>query len=251
MPDWDLPPAEFDHVATMDAADVVLLVGNRATVETFPTRWHDKIRLVNYGVDPALWARPVASERRREFVYAATTCGLRKGFLDVLDVWSGIGAEEATLHVVGRLEPPYDRLLEAANTGSIVAHGWVDSDSDDYLALLRSCRFAYIPTWVEGQMGTLLETVQAGCVPITTRASGLDDAVLAEAVVVEPRDPVGQRAAIDAVLGWSDAQYRERQAAIASAARQHHNWDVFDRQVSEALRGALDGNDDPSARRRG
>jgi glycosyltransferase involved in cell wall biosynthesis len=231
----------------MDAADVVLLVGNRATVDTFPERWHHKIRLANYGVDPALWARPAARasedaptrRRERDFVYVATTCGLRKGFLDVLDVWSGIEPGEATLHVVGRLEPPYDRLLAAANTGSIVAHGWVDSDSDEYLALLRSCRFAYIPTWVEGQMGTLLEAVQAGCVPITTRASGLDDRVLAEAVVVEPRDPAGQRAAIDAVLRWSDAERHARQAAVARAAERHHHWDGFGQQVDAAVRAAL------------
>jgi glycosyltransferase involved in cell wall biosynthesis len=249
MPDWDLPPADFDHHATMDAADVVLLVGNRSTLETFPVRWWPKIRLINYSVDPYVWARPVASERRPQFVYAATTCGLRKGFLDVLDVWSGIAPHEATLHVVGRLEPPYRDLLAEANTGSIVAHGWVDSHRDEYLALLRSCRFAYVPTWVEGQMGTLLEAVHAGCVPITTRASGLDEHVLAHAVVVEPRDRAGQRAAIDAVLGWSDREYHDRQAAVAAATRRHHNWAVFARQVTDALRSALDdGGDDASTR---
>src|SRR5215218_1015034 len=227
MPDWDLPPADFDHDATMEAADVVLLVGNRSTLETFPARWRHKIHLVNYSVDPRVWERSVASERRCEFVYAATTCGLRKGFLDVLDAWSTISPKEATLHVVGRLEPPYDRLLAEANTGSIVAHGWIDSDRDEYLSLLRSCRFAYVPTWVEGQMGTLLEAVHAGCVPVTTRASGLDDRILAHAVVVEPRDPVGQRAAIDDVLAWSPAEYRRRQTAVVAAAKRHHNWDVF------------------------
>jgi glycosyltransferase involved in cell wall biosynthesis len=240
MPDWDLPPADFDHDATMEAADVVLLVGNRATLETFPARWRHKIRLVNYSVDPRVWERSDACEQRPEFVYTATTCGLRKGFLDVLDVWSGISPTEATLHVVGRLEPPYDRLLAEANTGSIVAHGWIDSDRDEYLALLRSCRFAYVPTWVEGQMGTLLEAVHAGCVPVTTRASGLDDHVLAHAVVVEPRDPVGQRAAIDDVLSWSHAEYRRRQTAVAAAAHRLHNWDVFARQVSDALCSALE-----------
>jgi glycosyltransferase involved in cell wall biosynthesis len=239
MPDWDLPPADFDHEATMDAADVVVLVGNRFTLETFPERWRPKIRLVNYSVDPLVWHRPVAGERRCEFVYAATSCGLRKGFLDVLDVWSEISPTEATLHVVGRLEPPYDRLLAEANTGSIVVHGWIDSDRDEYLALLRSCRFAYVPTWVEGQMGTLLEAVHAGCVPVTTRASGLDDRLLAHAVIVEPRDPAGQRSAIDEVLGWSDAEYGRRQAAVVAAAERHHNWDGFAHDVSEALRSAL------------
>jgi glycosyltransferase involved in cell wall biosynthesis len=182
----------------------------------------------------------MAGERRPEFVYAATTCGLRKGFLDVLDVWSGISPHEATLHIVGRLEPPYDRLLAQANTGSIVAHGWIDSDRDEYLALLRSCRFAYVPTWVEGQMGTLLEAVHAGCVPVTTPASGLDDRVLAHGVLVEPRDVAGQRAAIEDVLSWSDDEYRQHQDAVVSAAARHHTWKVFARQVSAALGPALD-----------
>jgi glycosyltransferase involved in cell wall biosynthesis len=242
FPGWDLPPPDFDHAATLEAADVVLLVGNRFTLDTFPARWQHKIRLVNYSVDSALWRRPMAVERRRQFVYAATTCGLRKGFLDVLDVWSTIPPNETTLHVVGRLEPPYDRLLAEANTGSIVAHGWIDSDSDEYLALLRSCRFAYVPTWVEGQMGTLLEAVHAGCVPVTTRASGLDDRVLAHGVVVEPRDPSGQRKALEDVLAWSDTEYRRRQAAVVSAAERHHSWEVFARQVNEAVRPALEAN---------
>jgi glycosyltransferase involved in cell wall biosynthesis len=242
MPDWDLPPSDFDHEATLEAADVVLLVGNRYTLETFPARWQHKIRLVNYSVDPLVWARPVAGQRRPDFVYAATTCGLRKGFLDVLDVWSTISPNEATLHVVGRLEPPYDRLLADANTGSIVAHGWIDSDDDEYLALLRSCRFAYVPTWVEGQMGTLLEAVHAGCVPVTTRASGLDDRVLVHGVVIEPRDVSGQRAAIDEVLSWSDAEYHRRQTAVVSAAERHHSWEEFTRQVSEALRPAVEAD---------
>jgi glycosyltransferase involved in cell wall biosynthesis len=240
MPDWDLPPPDFDHDATLEAADVVLLVGNHYTLQTFPARWQPKIRLVNYSVDPLLWRRPISGERRNEFVYAATTCGLRKGFLDVLDVWRTIPPTRARLHVVGRLEPPYDQLLAEANTGSIVAHGWIDSDRDEYLGLLRSCRFAYVPTWVEGQMGTLLEAVQAGCVPVTTRASGLDDRVLAHGVVIEPRDLTGQRAAIEEVLSWSHDAYQRRQAAVVSAAERHHNWDEFERQVTEAVGAALE-----------
>jgi hypothetical protein len=200
MPDWDLPPPDFDHDATLEAADVVLLVGNRFTLETFPAQWQHKIRLVNYSIDPDLWRRPIAVERRPAFV------------------------------------------LAEANTGSIVAHGWIDSARDEYLALLRSCRFAFVPTWVEGQMGTLLEAVHAGCVPVTTRASGLDDRVLAHGVVVEARDARGQRTAVDEVLSWSDAEYGRRQAAVVSAVERHHNWEVFARQVSDAVLPALESN---------
>lgn len=55
MPDWDLPPPDFDHAATLEAADVVLLVGDSFTLETFPARWRHKISLVNCSVDPGVW----------------------------------------------------------------------------------------------------------------------------------------------------------------------------------------------------
>ena len=106
--------------------------------------------------------------------------------------------------------------------------------------ILRSCRFAYVPTWVEGQMGTLLEAVHAGCVPVTTRASGLDDRVLAHCVLIEPRDLAGQRRAIDEVRSWSAAEFDRRQAAVGAAAARHHSWEVFAAQVTDAILPALE-----------
>lgn len=39
MPWDDLPPASFDHEETMELADLVLVVGNRHTLATFPERY--------------------------------------------------------------------------------------------------------------------------------------------------------------------------------------------------------------------
>jgi glycosyltransferase involved in cell wall biosynthesis len=238
MPDWDLPPAAFDHEATLEHADVVLLTGNRHTLKTFPERWRPKIRLLNYGLDERLWANlpvPALEHTHPEFVFVATDCGLRKGFLDVLATWREIQPDEARLHVIGRLEPPYDRLLEEANTGSIAAHGWVDSRSARYRELLGSCRFAYIPTWAEGQMGTLLEAVFAGCIPITTRASGAHEEVLRHCVIVEPGRPEQHRAAIREVLTWSAQARAARRDRLLKAARRRQNWNVFRVTVRQAI----------------
>lgn len=235
VPDWDLPPATFDHEATMEAADLVFAVGNAYTLSTFPERWHPKIRMLSYSVDRALYERPHGITRGRDLCYVATYCGLRKGFPDVVATWAGIGPDEARLHVVGHLDPPFDTMLARANTGSVTVHGWVESYSDAYVQLLQSCRFAYIPTYSEGQMGTLLEAIHAGCVPITTAASGLDDAVLAHCVVVEPLDHDGQRAAIRAALAWSDQEYEARRTAIVEAARRHQTWERFEAGVRAGL----------------
>lgn len=239
MCDWDLPPSSFDHEATMDLADVVLLCGNSHTVETFPARWRSKIRLFNYGLDPTLWesddaVRPTPGGR--DFVYLATHCGLRKGFLDVIATWRDIPPDRARLHVIGHLDPPYDRRLAEVNPGSVIVHGWIDSRSPRYRDLLATCRYAYIPTWVEGQMGTLLEVIFAGCVPITTAATGVDDDVLRHCVLVDPMRPDQHRAAIDSVLEWGPAVSDARRLALVDAARRRHNWAEFDRQVGPALR---------------
>jgi hypothetical protein len=167
FPDWDLPPTEFDHDATMELADAVILVGNRTTLDTFDVRWRSKISLVNYAPGFARWPETESVERRSEFVYAATTCGLRKGFLDVIDTWRSIPISQTQLHVIGQIDEPYRGRLAASGAQSVKIYGWIPSTSARYHELLQSCRYAYIPTWVEGQMGTVLEVIAAGCVPNT------------------------------------------------------------------------------------
>jgi glycosyltransferase involved in cell wall biosynthesis len=235
FPDWDLPPQEFDHEGTMELADAVILVGNRTTLDTFDARWHSKIKLVNYAPGLSRWPRTTTRERRNEFVYAATTCGLRKGFLDVIDTWRSIPARATQLHVVGQIEEPYRALLTSSGADAVRIYGWIPSTSRRYRQLLRSCRYAYIPTWVEGQMGTVLEAIAAGCVPITTRASGVDDGVLEHCVVVEPGKPEQHRDEIAKVLAWSEAQFRERQAALRDSTARLHTWSGFDERVKKVV----------------
>lgn len=242
VPTWDLPPAEFDHEATMEIADLVLLCGNQYTLETFPERWRDKIRLFNYSLDEKKWPPTSATWRPpAEFVYVVSDCSLRKGFLDVINTWSTISPDVARLHVVGRLESPYDRLLAETNTGSVIVHGWIDSSSREYRDVLRSCRFAYIPTWVEGQMGTMLEVLFAGCVPITTRASGLDDEVLDQCLIVDAMQPDQHRSVIEEVMGWSFEEWASRSDELQRTTRRQHSWSSFDHHVGEALANLLEG----------
>jgi glycosyltransferase involved in cell wall biosynthesis len=242
MPDWDLPPASFDHERTMELADLVLVVGNSYTLQTFPERWQRKIVLLNYSIDGSLFSSVPHPDARNEFCYVATHCGLRKGFVDVLDVWSGIDPAKSRLHVIGNLSPPFDRMLAARNNGSIEYHGWIDSDSADYRQIISRCRFAHVPTYSEGQMGTLLELIHSGCLPITTAASGVDDDVLAQCLVVRPLDIQGQRAAIDQALSWSAQEYAERRRELLAATRQHQTWESFHERVQSVISGHLMAN---------
>ncbi|MBI2709412.1 MAG: glycosyltransferase [Actinobacteria bacterium] len=239
VPEWDLPPAGFDHEATMELADLVVLVGNRTTLATFPARWRSKIRLLNYAPDERVHLPSPRPRPRDDFCYVATWCDLRKGFMDVLDTWDqaplGNAASSSRLHVIGGLKAPWRRLVERRGIPALVYHGFVDSHTAAFRALVRACRFAHIPTWSEGQMGTLLEVAAQGCVPLTTAISGVDEEVLRHCLVVRPRDIAGQRAALAEALSWPPDQYARRRRALRAAVRRHHSWDAFERGFAAAL----------------
>ena len=236
VPYWDLPPSGFDHQRTMELADLVFVVGNTYTLETFPRRWHHKIRLLNYSLDTELFSRDQSPAQRNEFCYVATNNGLRKGFMDILQTWSAIDERTTKLHAIGRLDSPWDRLLERHNTGSIVHHGWIDSDTLEYRQIIKSCKFAHIPTCSEGQMGTLLEVIFSGCIPITTRASGIDDHLLEHCLVVEPLDVDQQRTAIHRALLWTEDEFAIRRERLIDTARRYHNWAAFEDRIVTTVR---------------
>jgi glycosyltransferase involved in cell wall biosynthesis len=235
VPGWDFPPAHFDHAGTMRDADLVLLVGNSFTAETFLAEWRPKLRSLNYSVDNSLYTSAAAAPKRNDFCYVATQCGLRKGFMDVLMTWSGLNASGSSLHVIGGIEAPWDDLLARFNNGSIFYHGWIDSHSSAYSDLIGRCKFAYIPTYEEGQMGSLLEAMHCGCVPITTRASGIDDRVLEHCLLIEPLNIAQQRATICDAMSWPEERYRRRQQSIAASLSAFQNWNVFAGGVKSAL----------------
>ena len=88
-------------------------------------------------------------------------------------------------------------------------------------------------------MGTLLELIHSGCVPITTAASGVDDEVLSQCVVVQPLDVDGQRTAIREVLSWSPQEYAHRRRQLLDATARHQTWESFDARVQNAISGQL------------
>lgn len=235
MPEWDLPPSSFDHEETMELADLVLVVGNSTVLASFPHRWRSKIRMLNYSVDPRVLDPEPRLSPRSEFCYIATWCDLRKGFMDVLQTWSGPAAPAGHLHVVGGMKQPWRERLDALAADRITYHGWLDSHSAAYRRVLRGCRYAHIPTYSEGQMGTLLEVMSQGCIPVTTAISGVDDEVLEHCLVVQSRDVSGQQAAIAEALSWSPQEYARRRQALLDAVHRRHTWAAFQAGVSAAL----------------
>ena len=234
MPWWDLPPASFDHRATMEAADAVIVVGNRFTLHTYAPEHRRKIVLVNYAADTRLLPATEGLPPPESFCYVATHCDLRKGFMDALQTWDDLGADGPSLHVIGATRPPWDRLL-AGCRGHVTYHGFVNSKEPRYASTIAACRFAYLPTYSEGQVGTLVEAIHLGCVPITTLASGLPEEVLAHCIIVESGDIDGQRRAIRDAAAWSDDMFAATRGRLRQVADRLHDWARFEDRVGSLV----------------
>ena len=88
-------------------------------------------------------------------------------------------------------------------------------------------------------MGTMLEVLFAGCVPITTRASGVDDEVLDQCVIVQPMQPDEHRTVIEDVMAWGFDEWVTRSEELQRTVRRRHSWTSFDRNVGSALTDLL------------
>jgi hypothetical protein len=88
-------------------------------------------------------------------------------------------------------------------------------------------------------MGTMLEVLFAGCVPITTRASGVDDEVLDQCLIVDAMRPDQHRSLIEDVVHWSFDEWAARSVELQRTARRRHSWASFDYDVGEALADLL------------
>ena len=99
---------------------------------------------------------------------------------------------------------------------------------------------------IEQRLEALFEAIFAGCVPITTRACGVDDEVLDQCLIVEPMQPAEHRSVIKEVVTWSFPEWRSRSDALQRTAHRRHNWASFDDTVGSALARLLDVEEERS-----
>jgi glycosyltransferase involved in cell wall biosynthesis len=146
----------------------------------------------------------------------------RKGTLDLLEAFSRLSPDVATLHLVGRddVEPAYTtrvrRRLRAPDlAGRVQVHGAVSSDE---VARLYAGADAFVLPSYREPYGTVYgEALAAGLPVIGWRAGNLPHLAVdgREGVVLEPGD----------IVGLSDAMQRvaldpEWRAGLSAAARQ-------------------------------
>jgi hypothetical protein len=231
----------FCDIATEDRevlslADAVIFVGNRTTIKFFPPGFEDKIQIVNYGCDACWFEQKLDVTRANEFIHFVTEASERKGFFEVMKVWK---TRPEKLHILGYMnDPQIQALFRENNHGQMVFHDYTPNDQAEFVRLLKSSRFGYVPTRKEGQVGSVMEAMFSGLLMLTTLESGLDERVLEHTFITRPTDTETQNRYIDQMFGMGETEYTGRQEAMLRALHQYQTWETFDKAVCSFLPSA-------------
>lgn len=176
------PKRQIDRVEaeleSIGIADRGILIGNRATLATYPEAWRAKIALV-----PVCAGRiraPKPRERlvpaEREFLWLNSFGAVLKG-LD-LAIEAVLADERLVLNIVGLIDREEDfvALYRDALFGHprIRRHGYLATDSPRFQAIADRCAAFLLPSASEGMSGSAATCLQLGLFPIVSRESGID-----------------------------------------------------------------------------
>jgi hypothetical protein len=179
--DHDFPPK--DYKKAIEVANNIICVGNSVTRSSYIKNGvkPGKIEMINYGLpwDNNIKITPKNSGQKH-FIYIATDIALRKGFDIVYDIFSNKNLQnnDFTLTVLGNLDNHfYKQKMESLQNiigEKLKFEGWIDSTSDKYNEIINNNDFIVFPSIEEGQVGTILDCVSKGLIPVLSPNCGFD-----------------------------------------------------------------------------
>jgi glycosyltransferase involved in cell wall biosynthesis len=113
--------------------------------------------------------------KRPIFLHAATTLGLRKGFWWATQDFLKANVD-AELWLMGKIQNErfwIDYTNEITKDPRVKMLGWVDYESQLQTDLYQRADFMVFPSFGEGQAGTVIEALVAGCIPLSNPESGV------------------------------------------------------------------------------
>ncbi len=165
--------------------DQMFVIGNEFVKNTYKQQGipEEKLILLNSGVnlDVLLPDHSKRPTNKLRVLYPSSHFALRKGLFRVMDIWKKVVhyAKEKNISVelvmLGQAEPLYEKEIQqfVSENQSVTNMGWVDSSTQHYRDILASSHVVLFPSLEEGQVGTVLEAMSTGAIPVMTRASGI------------------------------------------------------------------------------
>lgn len=175
--------AMWDMTGAIEKADHILCVGNTTTYNSYIKHGvaKEKIKMLNYAaMEQGESTSPLPRTAKKHYVHVGSEIGIRKGFDIITELFTNPSFVKNDFHldIIGKITSPfYEKkmaFLKESLGDKVTYHGWVDSATPAYAALLKRSDFLVYPALEEGQAGSVLETIQHGVIPLLSKESGVD-----------------------------------------------------------------------------
>ena len=178
---WDLQ--NFIKIEKgIKAADYILCMGNIGTYNSYIKYGvpKDKIKLLNYGLPHIKNQRIHLDNKQRNYLYLTSEIGLRKGFDIIYSIFTNpkISKQKFHLNIIGLPTNKYYsqklKRLRHLLGNKVTYHGWIDSQLPLYKQIIKKSDFIILPSLEEGQVGSVLDCLSFGVVPLISKNCGID-----------------------------------------------------------------------------
>lgn len=178
-------------------ADKILMIGSRATIETFPEECRPKITLIHPSSQARQIVDPVRYAHENEYFFMASVGNLLRGIPLLIESFSS--HPDKILHVFGPIGP-YLGYVKDSLPSNIHIHGFVDINSDEMASIMSRCNYMVYPTGSDGIPGSLINAMVNGLIPIVSKWGAFDE-IYDYGYLMKNWDVK----AIDEALAWSES----------------------------------------------
>lgn len=197
----------------------------------------DRFRVLPAEEVQAFRARQGLPER---FLFAVGTLEPRKNLTGLLEAYALLSTPRPPLYVAGatgwRFSPIFSMVERLKLESDVHFLGFVQ-EADLPLWYNAAHVFAY-PSLYEGFGLPVLEAMACGTPVVTSRASSLPEVAGSAALLVEPGDAEGLRAALEELL--ADPARRQTASAAGLAQARRFSWSDLADQTTKAYRAVLE-----------
>lgn len=201
----------------------------------------EKLIRVPLGVDPLPSGERTLSKETTQFLYVGGV-SVRKGVRHLLEAWDLADTGDATLSIVGNIDPEMQWLTrEYSDDETVDIHGWIDSEE---LSRLYTTSDAFIfPSLEDGFGRVVIEAMAAGLPVVVTDRTGAKDCVRdgIDGVIVQ----AGNTAVLRDKIEWFDAhpnRCREMGERARRSIQNNYTWDDYADRIYRQYLSILSDN---------
>jgi len=229
---------------SVELADWIIQIGSTFTVQTYPSEYRKRIKLIRQSsfefLDADLEQKNYVLARHN-FLWFGGKGAILKGLDLLLEAFKI--KQDCNLYVAGDIESDFKKEYseELLRTKNIHFLGWLDIASDELEKIANSCAYTILPSASEGMPGSVVSMMRLGLIPIVSKVASCNR--IEEFGFIIPELTVEKvLESINTVIQLDIDDIKTRSLKSQRFAKANFSLNIFRHDLEKALREIFNDN---------